>query len=136
MKKIRLGIVGLLVTLIVVFSLLPYVASERVEVVELHAADPAGSGVTTRLWVVDHEGTAYLRVGENVSGWFDRITTDKTVDITRSGVCATYRTETRPALSEAANNLMQAKYTWSDSLIGVLVGSREGSIPIALVPAD
>lgn len=134
MKKIVLGVVGLLVLLAIVFGALPYAASERVEVVELHTTDAEGNSVTTRLWVVDHEGTAYLRVGADGSGWFDRVTANGTVGITRNDVRATYRTQTRPALSDTVNRLMQTKYTWSDTLIGVLVGSREGSIPIALLP--
>ena len=48
-----LGSVGGLVVLVFVLQL---VASERVEVVELHTLDEQGEEVITRLWVVDDSG--------------------------------------------------------------------------------
>ena len=52
-------------------GILQWTASERVEVVELIAADAAGVLTTTRLWVADDAGMAYLRVGADGSGWYD-----------------------------------------------------------------
>ncbi len=53
--RIGAGIVPFLLTLIVAVML----ASESGEVVVLTTAD----GATTRLWVVDHDGSAWLRSG-------------------------------------------------------------------------
>lgn len=133
--KITLWITGVILGLIVMLGVAQTVASERVEVVELHTVDAEGIEQTTRLWVVDHDGAAYLRVGGDGSGWYDRLRANETVEVTRSGNRGRFITRTRPELSGTINALMQEKYTWGDSLIGALVGSREASIPIMLVPA-
>jgi len=107
-------------------------AAERIEVVELIAADEAGDMQITRLWVADDEGKAYLRVGADGSGWYDRILLNDSVTVVREGVTAQYRIEARPEKSARINELMQKKYTWGDTLIGMMIGSREGSIPLEL----
>lgn len=135
MKKIVGWTLGILVTVFVGIFALQWVASERVEVVELHTLDYAsGEIVTTRLWVVDHDGKAYLRVGADGSGWYARLSATPRISVTRQGVKADYLAVPRPEKSDIVNNLMQAKYTWGDTLIGYLVGSREGSVPIELQP--
>lgn len=130
LKWVGLGFLGLVVG----FVVLERIAAERVEVVELITTDEAGEAVTTRLWIVDHEGYQYLRVGGDGSGWFSRLEANETVELIRGDTTATYTTARREDLSEAINELMQAKYTWGDSFIGAVVGSREGSIPIELRP--
>lgn len=137
MRKIT-KILGLLLAsiagLFVLLFALQYLASERVEVVELHAPDETGEIVTTRLWVVDDAGYQYLRVGADGSGWFDRLQASETFELTRGAERGDYRAELRPDKRQQINRLMQEKYTWGDSLIGMLVGSREGSIPVELHP--
>lgn len=123
---------GLLLGLAALIGILQYVASERIEVVELHTKDFEGAEVTTRLWVVDDEGYPYLRVGAAGSGWYSRIQENGEFEVTRNGERNRYRAEVRPAKSDRINELMQEKYTWGDSLIGALVGSRENSQPIEL----
>lgn len=123
---------GILFSMAALVGILQYVASERVEVVELHTMDEAGETVTTRLWVVDDEGYQYLRVGESGSGWFSRIQSNGEFELTRSGTTVRYRAEVRPEKSDRINELMQEKYSWGDTLIGVLAGSRENSQPIEL----
>ena len=109
-------------------------AAERIEVVELIAANEAGEKRITRLWVVDDEGMAYLRVGADGSGWYDRILMNDSVEVVREGVTAEYRVQARPEKSVRINELMQQKYTWGDTLIGQMLGGREGSIPLELQP--
>jgi len=125
-------ILGILVAVALSMSGLQYVASERVEVVELHTLDENRAQVVTRLWVVDDEGYQYLRVGADGSGWFSRIQDNGIFQITRNDITASYTAELRPEKSDRINQLMQSKYTWGDTLIAYLVGSREGSIPIQL----
>lgn len=127
---------GLLAGLVISVGIAQYVASERVEVVELHTLDESGEMVTTRLWVVDDAGFQYLRVGSDGSGWFTRIQASETFEVTRDGVTARYEAVERPAKADRINDLMQEKYTWGDSLIAVLVGSRGNSIPVELHPAS
>lgn len=109
-------------------------AAEREEVVELLAMDEQGKTQITRLWVVDHEGSAYLRVGAEGSGWYDRIQINDTIALVRGGERQEYEVRSRPEKSDRINELMQQKYTWGDSLIAAMVGSREGSIPLELIP--
>jgi hypothetical protein len=137
---VKIVMKGLAILLASMFALvlslviLERVAAERVEVVELHTEDEAGEPVTTRLWVVDDEGYQYLRVGADGSGWFDRLRSNGEFELTRSGVRQSYRSVLRNDKSEKINDLMQVKYTWGDSFIAYLVGSREGSAPIELHP--
>ena len=116
------------------FAGLERLAAERIEVVELIAANEAGEKRITRLWVVDDEGMAYLRVGADGSGWYDRILMNDSVEEVREGVTAEYRVQARPEKSARINELMQQKYTWGDTLIGQMLGGREGSIPLELQP--
>jgi hypothetical protein len=116
------------------FAGLERLAAERIEVVELIAANEAGEKRITRLWVVDDEGMAYLRVGADGSGWYDRILMNDSVEVVREGVRAEYRVQARPEKSVRINELMQQKYTWGDTLIGQMLGGREGSIPLELQP--
>jgi len=116
------------------FAGLERLAAERIEVVELIAANEAGEKRITRLWVVDDEGMAYLRVGADGSGWYDRILMNDSVEVVREGVTAEYRVQARPEKSARINELMQQKYTWGDTLIGQMLGGREGSIPLELQP--
>jgi len=130
--KIVKWVGGSLVGLVLLLSLLQYVASERVEVVELHTVDEQGEEVTTRLWMVDDGGYQYLRVGADGSGWFSRIQANGEFDVTRNDRRYRYTAVLREDKSDRINDLMQTKYGWGDSLIGSLVGSREASIPIEL----
>ncbi|MDP6652212.1 MAG: hypothetical protein QGF90_08925 [Gammaproteobacteria bacterium] len=123
---------GVVFGLLILVVGLQYIASERVEVVELLTVDEVDGPITTRLWVVDDAGFAYLRVGADGSGWFDRILANGEFRITRNGQSATYTAVQRPDKSMRINELMQAKYTWGDTFIAMLVGNREGSIPLEL----
>ena len=116
------------------FAGLERLAAERIEVVELIAANDAGEKQITRLWVVDDEGLAFLRVGADGSGWYDRILMNDSVEVVRDGVTAQYRVQARPEKSVRINELMQQKYTWGDRLIGQMLGGREGWIPLELQP--
>ena len=69
MKYLKWAI-GVLFVIILLPVAVIQVASERIEVVELHTIDEAGKPVTTRLWVVDDDGFQYLRVGADGAGWF------------------------------------------------------------------
>lgn len=127
-------VIGILSSIALLFVGAERLASERVEVVELHTVDEAGEPVTTRLWVVDDEGYQYLRVGADGSGWFTRLQANGQFELTRQNETATYTHVQRPGKSEQINSLMQAKYTWGDTLIAYMIGSREGSVPIELHP--
>ncbi len=133
MRKIILPI-GMVMLAVLMFGLVIRLASERVEVVELHTPSESEEQVVTRLWIVDHEGLQYLRSAPEASGWFARLQTNKEIRLTRKDITQCYTTRLRRDKDAQINALMQAKYTWGDSLIGALFGGREGSIPIELHP--
>ena len=130
--KIIGWIFGSIIGVAVLFLVAQTLASERVEVVELHTVDLEGENVITRVWVMDHEDYQYLRVGGDGSGWFTRLQANETINLTRDGVTNTYKTKTRPDKSELINKLMSEKYTWGDEFFATIFGGREGSIPIEL----
>ncbi|MFP6808289.1 MAG: hypothetical protein VB957_14100 [Pseudomonadales bacterium] len=132
MVKIIGWIFGGLIGVVFLFLVVQTLASERVEVVELHTVDLEGESVITRVWVMDHEGYQYLRVGGDGSGWFTRLQASETIGLTRDGVTKTYKTKTRQDKSELINKLMLEKYTWGDEFFATMFGGREGSIPIEL----
>ena len=122
------GAIGLFILFVGVERL----ASERVEVVELHTQDEAGETISTRLWVVDDEGYPYLRVGGDGSGWFSRLQANGEIRVTREDETARYTTVLREDKNGRINQLMQDKYTWGDTFIAYVVGGRVGSIPVEL----
>ena len=125
-------VVGGLLFLIVLLFGTQYIASERVEVIEVHIPDANGEVVTTRLWVVDHQDGMYIRVGANGSGWYARLQAHPDIEVTRRGQRSSYEATPEPEKSLVINQLMYDKYTWGDSVIAFMFGSREGSIPILL----
>jgi len=134
MKYLAWGL-GVLVLVAVVLLGTERLASERIEVIELHAIDESGAEVTTRLWIADHDGKQYLRVGSDGSGWFSRIQANPAVKVTRGGKTMSYTAIPDPSKSQIVNEIMQEKYSWGDTIIGKMVGERTGSIPIELRPS-
>jgi len=124
--------VGILLGLALALFGLSRLASERIEVVELHTVDENGEAVTTRLWVVDDEGYQYLRAVGDGSAWFNRMQERGEFELTRSGRRGSYTAVSREDKTNKINALMREKYTWGDTLISVLVGGRDGAIPIEL----
>ncbi|MFT7244478.1 MAG: hypothetical protein ACI82A_001835 [Candidatus Azotimanducaceae bacterium] len=135
MKYLAWGM-GVLLLIVVAFIAAERLASERIEVIELEAMDESGELVTTRLWIADHDGKQYLRVGADGSGWFSRIQANPAVKVTRGGETMSVIAIPDPSKSEIINQIMQEKYSWGDTLIGKMVGERTGSIPIELRPAS
>ncbi|MBL4821222.1 MAG: hypothetical protein JKY98_09590 [Gammaproteobacteria bacterium] len=134
--KIVIWLLGSLLAIAILFAGLQWVASERVEVVDLHTLNESGEEMVTRLWIVDDEGFSYLRVGADSSGWFSRLQANGEFNVTRNGETATYTAVLREDKSEHINSLMQDKYTWGDTIIGYMFGSRDGSVPVELHRVD
>tara|TARA_B100001142_G_scaffold139390_1_gene140889 strand:+ start:773 stop:1183 length:411 start_codon:yes stop_codon:yes gene_type:complete len=131
MKRFK-WFLGSIMGLVALLLVLQTIASERIEVVELHTLDELGEEVTTRLWVVDDDGYQYLRVGATGSDWFARLQVNNEFDVTRNGRRYTYTAKLRGEKSLGINALMQEKYTWGDTFFAIMTGSREGSIPVEL----
>ncbi len=127
-------ILGALVLLIVAAVALQTVASESGEVVVLGYTDVSGDLHETRLWIVDHQGQAWLRSGQAQSGWATRLGGEAEVVVTRDGQARAYRAVAAPEMATLINDLMLKKYGWREQVISAMFGSREGSLPLRLEP--
>lgn len=132
MRKLLL----LVVALPVLFGLAIGAASELGgEVVTLYTRDPGGGESRTSLWVVDHEGSQYLRAGDRASGWFDRLRRAPEVRVERGGKAAVYQAVPTPELTPAIDALMAEKYGLADRFIGVIRDPAQ-SMAVKLVPVS
>ena len=132
--KFALWIVGIILGLAATFGIVQTLAAERVEVVELHTVDEAGESVTTRLWVVDYEGSQYLRGDARPAGWPKRLRDNGTFDVTRNGERNTYSVVLREDQKDVINRLFKEKYTWGDDFFETVLGGRDESVPFQLIP--
>jgi hypothetical protein len=122
------------VALLGAFGLGVVALSEAGEVVVLHTAGERGEDHTTRLWVVDVDGAAWLRAGQEGSGWYARLRAQPEVQLQRGEGSLPYRAVPVPEASERINAAMAEKYGLADRIIAL--GRREGgSIAIRLDPA-
>jgi hypothetical protein len=115
---------------------LTYWAGEQTEVAVLRTRDVDGSVRETKLWVVDHEGTPWVRVANPRRGWFARLRDRPQVELLRGGrtqACEAHvheGPETRAAIDAA----FRARYGIVDWWYGLLL--RRGAIPVQLVPRE
>lgn len=135
MRWIGIGL-GALVAVAVLFVAAIFGVSEAGgEIVTLETVSADGQASETRLWVVDHEGHAWLRSGQPSSGWFVRLEANPEVRVTRDGKTASYRAQPvrDPAVRDRVHALMADKYGFAERLIAA---SRDGSqsIPVELIP--
>ena len=132
MKKVVLRVLGSFVVLVVVVMGLQMVASETGEVVVVTTQSEAGVASETRLWIVAHEGSRWLRSGGGAaSGWYQQLLANPRLELVR-GTTRYYHLATPvPEMQATVNDLMSEKYGWADSYVGLLFG-REDSIAIRL----
>ncbi len=130
--RIVVKLIAALFALVVVIFVLQGIASETGEVVVLTTQDQTTSEpVTTRLWVVDHDGAMWLR-GDIQSGWSQRaLAQPAPVQLERDNVSYTLSVAAQPAQVELVNQLMRQKYGWRDQLIS-LMAPREDSVALRL----
>ena len=133
--KIVLRILGALLGVLIALGIAQYVASESGEVAVLTTSDAAGESHETRVWIVDRDGTQWLRSGAEVQSWFVRLSAEPAVEVERAGSQHAYTATPLRAERGAINDLMREKYGWADQLIGALFG-RDDSIPIRLDPSS
>jgi len=131
MLKTVAWVLGGLLALAVVVFVSQMAASETGEGVVLTTAGPEGTPVETRLWVVDLEGSQYLRASEG-SGWYGRLLAEPAVELVRGGNSSSYLAVPAPDVRDAVNDLMLEKYGWRDVYISWLVGDRDDAIPIRM----
>ena len=126
-----LKVIGALLALFVAIMVLQFIASETGEVVVVTTTDAEGASAETRLWVVDHDGSAWLRSGSPQAGWFQRMQANPAITVERGGQQFTALIEPVPELRDVINAEMAEKYGWADAYIGMLFG-RDDAVPIRL----
>lgn len=112
------------------------VLAESGEVVVLETQDAVGAWHETRLWVVDHDGHAWLRTGEGTAPWLARLRANPEVAVTRGGERRTYRAVVvdDPATRDAINALELAKYGWREQALRLGGMGTTDVVPIRLDP--
>lgn len=130
-----LRIAGAILGLLVLVAVATYVAGEQTEVAVLHTVDDAGAPHATKMWVVDRDGVAWVRVARPERLWFQRLEAQPRVEITRGDTTqAMLATPDRsPAARAAIDAAFRAKYGLVDWWYGVLL--RSDPIPVRLDPA-
>jgi hypothetical protein len=105
------------------------------EVVTLTSFDAGGARFHTHLWIVDADGSAWLRAGQPGEGWLARIRSDPHVLVARNGVEGRYLAVpvSDPTTRDRIHALMREKYGWADRYISMI---RDGSksVPVRLDP--
>jgi hypothetical protein len=129
--KILKWMIGLLAAFVVLNIILYFVLAELGEVV---VVDTGQSEM--RLWVVDHDGSQWLRRGGGVTGWATELGDE--VRMTREGATKLYR----PVIvqDEVAririNELTLEKYGLSERYLWIIGFDTETSVPIRLDPLE
>lgn len=129
-----LRIVVLLVALGVLFVAVIFGASELGgETVTLETSDASGGIVETRLWVVEYDGSSWLRAGVPTSSWLVRIEANDSIAVTRAGEKHRYRAVPvhDPATRDAVHDANHRKYGWAEQVVSLI---RDGSksVPVRL----
>jgi hypothetical protein len=133
LKKILL----LLVLAPFIYFGLIMMASETGEVVVLESQNEQGELQSTRLWVVEHDGSMWLRAGDDQSGWYQRLMTNvqagQAVYVTRDGERFSPSVVSDPSQAAAVNALMDEKYGLSNDAISFLMGEyRQDAVAVRL----
>jgi hypothetical protein len=126
-----LAALGSLPVLIAIGS---YLAGEQYEVVVLRTLDDNHHPHDTTLWIIDHEGTPWVRGIRRNLRWIERVRANPRVELVRNGE-TTARTASiveTPDEKRAIDEAIAAKYGWLDRLYELVV--PHDTIPIRLDP--
>ena len=137
MRSIWIGLGIVAFAVIAVFGSVMVASEVGGEVVTISTWDDGGEPVTTRVWIVDDGGFAWLRAGQAQSGWLARIEAHPEIEVERGGRTETFRAV--PVRDAAARDriheLMAEKYGFADRLISTMRDPK-GSVAIRLDPAQ
>ena len=125
-------LIGTVFAFVVTIFMVQGIASETGEVVVLTTVEQAsGDTATTRLWVVEHDNTLWLR-GSAQAGWTQRaLSQNIPLQFEPDGITNTYTVTSAPAQVGTVNELMRQKYGWRDQFIS-LMAPREASVVLRL----
>ncbi len=129
-KAAALG--GILVAAALLFVISVLAASEGgAEIVTLTTVESDGSELTTRLWIVDDGGVAWLRSGMPDSRWLRQIESNSGVIVERGDEAIRHRAvPVRDSkVRDRIHSLMRDKYGWADRWISLI---RDGTQSVAV----
>ena len=132
MKVIVRGF-GFLVTTVLVWYAIQTIAAESGEVVVLTTINSHAKNQETRLWIVDHAESQWLRSGSDVQSWYQNILERPEVEMLRGTEGRLYAAVPSAEDQDEINRLMLEKYGWAESYIGFFF-SRTNAIAIRLDP--
>jgi hypothetical protein len=134
MLRNTLRVLAGILALLLLCGVALYAASESGEIVVLQTRDAATGGVhETRLWVVDHEGSLWLRAGDPSNSWYRRLEAHPDVTVMRGSESFAMRAVPAPEARDTINDLMNQKYGFADSLICFFL-PRDKKVPVRLLP--
>ena len=133
MKPVR-ALAGLVLALLLLAGGY-FVMAEGGEVVVLETYDAEGVH-QTRVWVVDHDGSAWLRTGDPKSPWLARLRGHPEVAVTRAGRRSEYRAVPLEdaATRDRINALTLDKYGAAERILRTVMMDPAGVTPIRLEP--
>lgn len=95
------------------------------EVIELETQRDDGRLFKTSVWVVDFDGSAWLRAGNADAEWVDRLRAEPQVFVTRNGERVGYQAEIIDGLVGQVSGEMRKKYGRADELISTMHDSEK-----------
>jgi hypothetical protein len=127
---------GFALVVLAALGVATYVAGEQTEVAVLRTVDDAGVASETKLWVVDLDGSPWVRVARPERSWFARLRNRPEVELVRHGVALPYRAIEieDPAMRTRVDAAFRDKYGLVDWWYGLLL--RRDPRPIRLDPAN
>lgn len=125
---------GIALATLAALAVATYVAGEQTEVAVLRSVDEQGAARETKLWVVDLDGSPWVRVARPERSWFDRVRQRPQVELVRNGVALPYRAIeiTDPEVRARVDAAFREKYGMVDWWYGLLL--RRDPRPIRLDP--
>jgi hypothetical protein len=127
---------GFALAALVAVGIATWVAGELTEVAVLRTTDEDGAARETKLWVVDLDGSPWVRVARPERTWFGRLRGRPEVELVRHGVALPYRAIEidDPAMRARVDAAFRDKYGLVDWWYGVVL--RRDPRAIRLDPAN
>jgi hypothetical protein len=132
-RRLLLLLAGVFLMILLLAGVM-YFASESGEVVTVRTRDAGDAVHETRLWIVEYDGSSWLRAGNPNTGWLARLTARPELEVVRDGKAQRFVGKPTPEARDDINLLMQEKYGWADSVVCFLF-PRAGKVPVRLLPA-
>ena len=131
--RIALSVLGLFAAL-AALAVLAHLALIEVgrDVVTLRTPRPDGTWQSTRLWIVDDGGSAWLHSAG--AAWAKRFEGDPVVEVVRGGKVARYRAHPVPGPHPRVDALLREKYGLADRWVRFIAPDGDHVLVVRLDP--